>query len=46
MTIIGVGGMILALPLGWVADHVNRMGMLVFILIFTMACLLVMPHVW
>jgi MFS family permease len=46
MTIMGAGGMILALPLGWVADHVNRMGMLVFILLFTMACLLAMPHVW
>jgi MFS family permease len=45
MTIMGAGGMILALPLGWVADHVNRMGMLVFILIFTMTCLLAMPHV-
>jgi MFS family permease len=43
MTIIGVGGMILVLPLGWVADHVNRMGMLVFILILTMAGLLAMP---
>jgi len=45
MTIMGAGGMILALPLGWVADHVNRMGMLVFILIFTMGCLLAIPHV-
>jgi MFS family permease len=45
LTVMGAGGMILALPLGWVADHVNRMGMLVFILLFTMACLLAMPHV-
>jgi len=45
MTIMGAGGMIMALPLGWVADHVNRLGMLVFILLFTMACLLAMPHV-
>jgi MFS family permease len=44
LTVMGAGGMILALPLGWVADHVNRMGMLVFILLFTMACLLAMPH--
>ncbi len=46
LTIMGAGGMILALPLGWVADHVNRMGMLVCVLLFTMVCLLAMPHVW
>jgi MFS family permease len=45
MTIIGAGGMILVLPLGWVADHVNRMGMLVLLILFTMAGLLLMPHV-
>lgn len=46
MTIMGVGGMILVLPMGWVADHVNRMGMLVFILLSTMAGLLTMPYVF
>jgi MFS family permease len=45
MTIIGAGGMILVMPLGWLADHVNRMGMLVCILILTMAGLLAFPHV-
>ena len=44
MTMVGVGGMILALPLGWVADHVNRMGMLVFILLLTMSGLLAFPY--
>ena len=44
MTIMAAGGMILVLPLGWVADHVNRMGMLVFVLIITMAGLLAIPH--
>jgi len=44
MTIMGAGGMVLALPLGWVADHVNRMGMLVAVLLVTMASLLAMPH--
>ena len=44
MTIVGVGGMILALPLGWVADHVNRMGMLVLILLLTMSALLAFPY--
>ena len=37
--------MVLALPLGWVADHVNRMGMLVVIILFTMVGLLAMPYV-
>jgi MFS family permease len=45
MTIIGAGGMILVMPLGWLADHVNRMGMLVCVLILTMAGLLAFPHV-
>jgi len=45
MTIMGAGGMILVLPLSWVADHVNRMGMLVAVLVLTMAALLAMPHV-
>ena len=45
MTLMGVGGMVLVLPLGWVADHVNRMGMLVFILLATMAGLLAFPYV-
>jgi len=44
MTIIGIGGMILALPLGWVADHVNRMGMLVVVLLLTMIALLAFPY--
>ncbi len=44
MTLMGAGGMILILPLGWVADHVNRMGMLVFIILFTMVGLLALPH--
>jgi len=45
MTIMGVGGMFLVLPLSWMADHVNRMGMLVFIILLTMVLLLAFPHV-
>ena len=45
MTIMGVGSMFLVLPLSWVADHVNRMGMLVFIILLTMVLLLAFPHV-
>jgi MFS family permease len=44
LTIMGAGSMILILPLGWVADHVNRMGMLVFIIVLTMVLLLAFPH--
>jgi len=45
MSIMGIGSMFLVLPLSWVADHVNRMGMLVFIILLTMVLLLVFPHV-
>jgi MFS family permease len=45
MTMIGVGSMVLILPLGWLADHVNRMGLLVACIVLTMAGLLVMPYV-
>jgi len=45
MTMIGVGSMVLILPLGWLADHVNRMGLLVVCIMLTMAGLLAMPHV-
>lgn len=45
MTIMGVGSMFLVLPLSWVADHVNRMGMLVFIILLTMVLLLAFPYV-
>lgn len=45
ITMVGVGSMILILPLGWLADHVNRMGLLVACLVLTMLGLLVMPHV-
>ena len=45
MTMIGVGSMVLILPLGWLADHINRMGLLVACVVFTMLGLLAMPHV-
>lgn len=43
MTIIGVGGMVLILPLSWLADRVDRMGMLLACVVLTMGMLLVMP---
>jgi len=45
MTIMGAGTMILVLPLSWVADHVNRMGMLALVLLLTMLGLLAFPYV-
>ncbi len=45
LTIMGAGTMVLVLPLSWLADQVNRMGMLVFILLLTMLGLLAFPHV-
>ena len=45
LTIIAAGGMILVLPLGWVADHVNRLAMLVLVIMATMAGLLAFPFI-
>jgi MFS family permease len=42
---IGVGSVVLILPMGWLADHVNRMGMLVACIVLTMAGLVAMPYV-
>jgi MFS family permease len=44
MTMIAVGSMVLILPLGWLADHVNRMGLLVVCIVLTMLGLLAMPY--
>ncbi len=45
LTMVGVGSMVLMLPLGWLADKVNRMGMLVACVVLTMIGLLLMPYV-
>jgi len=45
MTVMGLGTMILVMPLSWLADHVDRMGMLAACVLLTMAGLLVMPWV-
>ncbi len=44
MTVIGLGGMMMVLPLCWLADHVNRSAMLVYCVVLTMLGLLVMPY--
>lgn len=43
MTIVGLGTMILVMPIGWLADRVDRMGLLLACVVLTMVCLLLMP---
>jgi MFS family permease len=45
MTMMGVGTMILIMPIGWVADHVDRMALLAACVFLTMTGFLLMPHV-
>jgi cyanate permease len=45
MTIMGFGTMILVMPLSWLADHIDRMGMLAVCVGLTMVGLLSMPWV-
>jgi MFS family permease len=43
LTITGLGTMVLVMPIGWLADHVDRMGLLVACVLLTMAGLALMP---
>lgn len=43
LTVIGLGAMILVVPISWLADHVDRMGLLAACVLLTMAGLAVMP---
>jgi len=43
MSIMGLGTMILIMPISWLADHVDRMGLLALCVLLTMICLLFMP---
>ena len=45
MTVMGLGTMILVMPLSWLADHIDRMGMLAACVLLTMAGLFIMPWV-
>ncbi len=45
MTIMALGSMICVLPLGWLADHVNRLGLLTICVACTTVALAVMPFV-
>jgi MFS family permease len=43
LTIIGLGSMILVMPISWLADRVDRMGLLIVFVVLTMVGLLLMP---
>ena len=43
LTVVGLGGMILVLPISWLADHVDRMGLLSLCVLLTSVGLLLMP---
>jgi MFS family permease len=43
MTMVGLGTMILVMPISWLADRIDRMGMLLASIVLTMVGLLAMP---
>lgn len=45
LTVFGVGGVVLQLPLGWLADHVNRVRLLLACLVLTAAGFVHLPLV-
>lgn len=45
LTVFGLGGVVLQLPLGWLADHVNRTRLLLFCLALTAAGFIHLPLV-
>jgi len=44
MTVMGLGGIVLVLPLGWLADRVDRLGLMVACVTATALGLLIMPE--
>jgi predicted MFS family arabinose efflux permease len=45
LAMLGVGGLILQLPLGWLADHVHRQALLISCILLTIAGFIVLPEV-
>lgn len=45
LTTFALGGVVLQLPLGWLADHMHRIKLLLICLITTMTGFLILPHV-
>jgi len=44
LTVFGVGGVVLQLPLGWLADHMHRQRLLLFCILLTVAGFVVLPR--
>jgi MFS family permease len=44
LTVFAIGGVVLQLPLGWLADHVNRQRLLLGCILFTVAGFVAFPH--
>ena len=44
LTVFALGGMVLQLPLGWLADHVNRQRLLLSVVVLTMIGFIILPR--
>ena len=44
LTVFALGGMVLQLPLGWLADHVNRQRLLLSLVVLTMIGFVILPR--
>jgi MFS family permease len=44
LTVFALGGMVLQLPLGWLADHVNRQRLLLSLVVLTMIGFIILPR--
>ena len=45
LTVFALGGVVLQLPLGWLADHMNRNRLLLICIVTTMAGFLMLPNI-
>jgi len=45
LTVFGIGAMCLSLPLGWLADHMNRLVLLIICIILSGLCFLALPYI-
>lgn len=45
LTLLGIGGMVFQLPMGWLADHMNRLLLLIACVVVTITGIALMPFV-
>jgi MFS family permease len=45
LTVMAIGGLAMQLPIGWLADHMNRLLLVIFCILFIIVGLVVMPFV-